>query len=73
VIGFAFRDEYLRQIFLAFLELVKTNRIVIVSPSAKDAAKNLLGNEKGLEKQIVTIEASFGEAATLPRIFHALT
>ena len=72
MIGFAFRDDYLRGVFIEFLKHTKGNMVIVLSPSAKEAAKTLLGKEANLDRQVIALESSFGDKMALAELGGAL-
>lgn len=73
VIGFSFRDQHINEIFTKALERNHSLRLLIVSRSPKEAAKNLIQNSKQLskllkDKRLVPIRCSFGTAKALNQI-----
>lgn len=76
VIGFAFRDELINEIFLDFLRKHKRRRLVVLSPTAtKDVKTNLFFNIKNrvlldrFENQVRRIDAPF-EADSFDRVYN---
>ena len=72
VIGFSFRDLFINTTFLEFLRGNNKRRLVVVSPNATENRKNLIGEEKELEKQITCLNMLFGEKDTFQAIKDAL-
>jgi hypothetical protein len=63
VIGFSFRDPYINTVFVDYLRSSKQNLICIISPSAEEAMKNLLGSltDGPLAEQVITLNNKFGD------------
>lgn len=73
VVGFSFRDQHINRIFNVALEQNHSLRLLIVSRSPKEAAKNLIQNNKQLSKllrnkRVVSIRCSFGSSKALKQI-----
>jgi len=79
VIGFSFRDPIIDDIFLNHLRESHENKLIVVSPSAKENVKEYLvvrarnrTERKTFETQVQSLKAKFGEDKTIKQIEDAL-
>lgn len=65
-IGFSFRDPYINTVFVDYLRSNPENFVYVISPSATECSRNLLGPlaTSILAKQVVTSSNKFGEPIT---------
>ena len=66
VIGFSFRDPFINTVFIDYLRRSQGNVIIIVSPSADECAKSLLGSLESspLGERVIKLPNKFGDPYT---------